>query len=141
MSDAEKTPTPLPHPESDAFAPTVGSDAGDAHGDGDDRLATEAAAHAISDGKTTERAGMIVGGKYRLLECIGEGGMGSVWRAEQHEPVKRTVAVTRCRRRDGVCAHAPPPRCWSWQTRPNSHAGEVPLYATAEPALDPDAPR
>ncbi|MEM1450162.1 MAG: protein kinase [Planctomycetota bacterium] len=32
-------------------------------------------------------------GRYRLVERIGEGGMGTVWRAEQTEPVRRTVAV------------------------------------------------
>src|SRR5262249_20026582 len=30
---------------------------------------------------------------YQLLEPIGEGGMGSVWMAQQHVPVKRLVAV------------------------------------------------
>lgn len=31
--------------------------------------------------------------RYRLAEQIGQGGMGSVWRAEQDEPVKRSVAL------------------------------------------------
>jgi serine/threonine protein kinase/tetratricopeptide (TPR) repeat protein/type II secretory pathway pseudopilin PulG len=35
----------------------------------------------------------VIVGRYRLLEPIGEGGMGSVWRAQQSEPVKRFVAV------------------------------------------------
>lgn len=30
---------------------------------------------------------------YRLMHPIGEGGMGSVWLAEQNEPVKRRVAI------------------------------------------------
>jgi eukaryotic-like serine/threonine-protein kinase len=36
---------------------------------------------------------IIVGGKYVLSDPIGEGGMGSVWRAKQTEPVKRFVAI------------------------------------------------
>ena len=32
-------------------------------------------------------------GPYKLLEQIGEGGMGTVWMAQQIEPVKRLVAL------------------------------------------------
>jgi serine/threonine protein kinase len=39
------------------------------------------------------RAGSILAGKYKLIEKIGEGGMGSVYMAQQTEPVKRAVAV------------------------------------------------
>ena len=37
--------------------------------------------------------GDLIAGRYKLLEQIGEGGMGAVWMAEQKEPVKRKVAV------------------------------------------------
>jgi eukaryotic-like serine/threonine-protein kinase len=40
-----------------------------------------------------EQAGTVIAGKYTLVERIGEGGMGSVWRARQTESVKRYVAV------------------------------------------------
>ena len=35
----------------------------------------------------------IIGGRYKLLEPIGEGGMGTVFMAQQIEPVKRLVAL------------------------------------------------
>src|SRR5881409_4490848 len=31
--------------------------------------------------------------RYKLIEQIGEGGMGTVWMAQQTEPVKRVVAL------------------------------------------------
>jgi serine/threonine protein kinase len=40
-----------------------------------------------------EEPGAVIAGRYKLLEQIGEGGMGTVWVAEQIQPVRRKVAL------------------------------------------------
>ncbi len=53
---------------------------------------TELTPTAIEEVKPTEGIGSVIG-RYKLLEKLGEGGFGSVWAAEQREPVKRRVAL------------------------------------------------
>src|SRR5262245_17972057 len=47
---------------------------------------------ATDDKPVAERPGTVIG-PYKLVEQIGEGGMGTVWMAQQTEPVKRLVAL------------------------------------------------
>jgi len=53
---------------------------------------------SVSQTKTLETpvkdltTGVIIAGKYKLLEDLGEGGMETVFVAEQTEPVRRRIA-------------------------------------------------
>src|SRR5262245_27415342 len=54
--------------------------------------ATGAFPEAGDRASSGEAPGTVIG-PYKLIEQIGEGGMGTVWLAQQTEPVKRLVAV------------------------------------------------
>src|SRR4051812_17789352 len=43
------------------------------------------APESLPDTEADAHAGMVISGKYKLLEQIGEGGMGTVWMAQQQE--------------------------------------------------------
>src|SRR5262249_8949292 len=64
----------------------------EAHADAGSFLAAGPPVLATTADPVAESGGTIVG-PYKLVEAIGEGGMGTVWMAQQTEPVKRLVAL------------------------------------------------
>jgi serine/threonine protein kinase len=53
----------------------------------------ETSAYRSDDPQAAPMIGSIIAGRYKIREQIGEGGMGSVYLAEQLQPVKRRVAL------------------------------------------------
>ncbi len=87
---------PLPAPSKpDA---TIDSDPGEPnHGDTGDYAPVPGEVSPqrfpTSDYRSPCEPGVVIAGRYTLLQKVGEGGMGEVWVAKQAEPVKRKVAL------------------------------------------------
>ena len=82
----------IEEPEASVDAETVTS-SGPSIEAGHPRLVGVRGEAIVRHPRTRGQRGQVVGGKYTLVEPLGEGGMGTVWRAQQTEPVKRFVAV------------------------------------------------
>jgi eukaryotic-like serine/threonine-protein kinase len=79
-------PSPAPHPSSPVEREESGPrPLGSGHSGG-------ARGTSTIDVPITERPGTIIG-TYKLMELIGEGGMGLVFVAEQQQPIRRRVAL------------------------------------------------
>src|SRR5262245_36243270 len=106
MNSADR---PTPDDTPDKTDETRDSGAGSAHAEPERRTVeggpsiltsgAESAVTVVSDsradsarGHDIEQPGQMIG-RYKLIEPIGEGGFGSVWMAEQREPVVRKVAL------------------------------------------------
>src|SRR5437867_377930 len=85
--------TPLPSGVAEGQCPSclltlAGPTVAEAPGAGPSAAATKPAGGVLPRG--TEQPGDKIG-QYKLLQPIGEGGMGSVWMAEQQQPYRRVA--------------------------------------------------
>jgi serine/threonine protein kinase/WD40 repeat protein len=79
------------HRKADSF---LEQPAGPLGGTADPPPGVNSSSEPSAESSVAEQPGVVLaGGRYKLLEQIGEGGMGTVWMAQQAEPVKRLVAI------------------------------------------------
>ena len=67
-------------------------------------------AETMSHDGPSEGVGSVIAGRYKLLETLGQGGMGAVFMAQQTEPVKRLVALEAHQTGHGLPANPGPIR-------------------------------
>jgi len=93
---------------------------------------------ATVDEPVSERPGAVIG-PYKLLQQIGEGGMGTVFMAEQMQPVQRKVALKLIKQgmdtrqviarfeaeRQALAMMAHPNIAGSWRPAPPNRAGPI----------------
>ena len=82
----------VPHDAAVAVCPTTGQPVARSTKRSSPDLASKPSTPAPPTSSAPPPAEVILGGRYRLLHILGEGGMGTVWAAE-HQLLKKQVAV------------------------------------------------